>query len=422
LIGPIDLSAGTHQATLSVTGGDGVIEWDALRVAIRAPTDLRVTREAEDGSGEGEIVERGNASAGKTVRLRSRQSRVLRFDVQTQGRYQVVVRYSNDSDTQRPGEQVSVAWNQAVIGRFQAEATNLDIAGAGWNNFVSSQLQDPIDLPAGPAELTISTDGGDGLIEIDSVSLCQGGCLDVKPAQACAGVTAIVNGASFGKRARPTVAPGEIVALFGFALGPVEGAPCGLDGSRRVVTSCAGTTVRFDEIAAPMFFVRADQINAQVPYEVAGRTTVTVQVLSARSPASVFSVNIEPSDPGIFTYSAPDTRALILNGNNTMNSPENPAARGEIVSVFATGEGQTAPSGVTGRLCSAAALATPVLACGARIGGESAPPAYCGCAPDFAGLLQLNLPIPRSAASGALPLVITVGNNSSQSGVLVWVR
>jgi uncharacterized protein (TIGR03437 family) len=47
---------------------------------------------------------------------------------------------------------------------------------------------------------------------------------------------------------------------------------------------------------------------------------------------------------------------------------------------------------------------------------------YCGCAPGFAGLLQVNLQIPHSAPGGAATIVLTIGNNSSQPGVVVWVR
>ena len=39
------------------------------------------------------------------------------------------------------------------------------------------------------------------------------------------------------------------------------------------------------------------------------------------------------------------TQAVVVNQDRSMNSVSNPAARGEIVTLFATGEGQTAPAG-----------------------------------------------------------------------------
>ena len=40
----------------------------------------------------------------------------------------------------------------------------------------------------------------------------------------------------------------------------------------------------------------------------------------------------------------------ILNQDNSLNGPGNPAAKGSIVQVYLTGEGQTSPQGVTGAI------------------------------------------------------------------------
>jgi uncharacterized protein (TIGR03437 family) len=212
------------------------------------------------------------------------------------------------------------------------------------------------------------------------------------------------------------------VTIFGSLLGPIEGVNCGLDANQRALTSCGGTRVIVDGVAAPLFYVRADQVNAQIPYEIAGRTGARVQISSDSCTSSEFSVKVEPSDPGIFTYPPPDNRAVALNQNGTLNSRDNPAARGDVIILYATGEGQTMPPGVTGQLCAPPNLAMPLLPCSAYIGGEPAPKEYCGCAPKFAGLLQLNVRIPQSVSAGAVPIAITLGNNSSQPGVVVWVH
>ncbi|MBV8730735.1 MAG: hypothetical protein JO336_13105, partial [Acidobacteriia bacterium] len=48
---------------------------------------------------------------------------------------------------------------------------------------------------------------------------------------------------------------------------------------------------------------------------------------------------------------------------------------------------------------------------------------YAGGVPGLVeGLMQLNIQIPTTAASGALPIVVTIGNNSTQAGVTVSVQ
>jgi uncharacterized protein (TIGR03437 family) len=57
------------------------------------------------------------------------------------------------------------------------------------------------------------------------------------------------------------------------------------------------------------------------------------------------------------------------------------------------------------------------------IGGQPAFVAFYGEAPGLvSGVMQLNIQIPVNAPSGNLPIVASVGGNSSQSGVTVSVQ
>ena len=57
----------------------------------------------------------------------------------------------------------------------------------------------------------------------------------------------------------------------------------------------------------------------------------------------------------------------------------------------------------------------------AWVGGVSADVLYGGVAPGLVtGVLQVNVRVP-AGVSGSVPLLISVGNAQSQSGVTVWV-
>jgi uncharacterized protein (TIGR03437 family) len=231
----------------------------------------------------------------------------------------------------------------------------------------------------------------------------------------------IVNAASF---AAGGVAPGEIATLFGSQIGPAALTGLRLTGAGRVETVLAETRILFDGVAAPLLYVSANQGSAIVPYAVAGRATTQVQVeyRGVRSPA--VSVAVAPSAPGLFTLNASGGGpGAFLNQDYSVNSASNPAARGSAVILFATGEGQTNPPGADGKLA-ADPLPAPLLPVSVTIGGQPAAVLYAGGAPGLvAGVLQVNVRIPEGVTPGpAVPVGLTVGNASSQSGVTLAVR
>ncbi len=79
---------------------------------------------------------------------------------------------------------------------------------------------------------------------------------------------------------RAPLAPGEIVSIFSSAggLGPDTAASGVYDANGMLSTTLGGVQVLLNGTAAPLFYVQANQINAQVPYEMAGQTSVQVQV------------------------------------------------------------------------------------------------------------------------------------------------
>ena len=102
-------------------------------------------------------------------------------------------------------------------------------------------------------------------------------------------VLSVTNGASLQTGA---VSPGEIVTIFGNGIGPATPAP-GTSftptASGTVPTTLAGVKVTFNNVPAPMIFVSPGQINAIVPYEVAGQTSVPVVVTNNSTTSAAFT-------------------------------------------------------------------------------------------------------------------------------------
>jgi uncharacterized protein (TIGR03437 family) len=171
--------------------------------------------------------------------------------------------------------------------------------------------------------------------------------------------------------------------------------------------------VLFDGIPAPILYASASQINAVVPYEVSGTASnIAVEFGNTAIPGGTY--NVIPATPGIFS---------ILNQDNSLNSPSNPAARGSTIQIYATGMGATSPPSVTGEI-SAGDRNQPILPVSAAIGGVSAAVTYAGPAPGaVAGLFQVNVTVPQNLSAGAaLPVVLTVGDATTQPNVNLFVK
>jgi uncharacterized protein (TIGR03437 family) len=207
-----------------------------------------------------------------------------------------------------------------------------------------------------------------------------------------------------------------------------------LDAAGRVATELAETRVLFDGLPAPLVYVTKNQLSAVVPYGAerslvwgapgfrSGLIDVRLEYQGARSRAA--RLLLKESVPAIFSAdSSGKGQGAILNQDGSRNSAENPAARGSVVMIFATGEGATNPPGVDGAIAGAV-LPKPALLVGATIGGVSAEVQYAGAAPDLmAGVLQVNAKVPESITPGpAVGVQTRIGQSTSPAGVTLAVR
>ncbi|MGO9011944.1 MAG: hypothetical protein ACLQPN_17740 [Bryobacteraceae bacterium] len=221
---------------------------------------------------------------------------------------------------------------------------------------------------------------------------------------------ALVNAAS---QSQGAVAPGEIVTLYGASIGPASGVAGSFDASGSIGNLLAGAEVRFDGVPAPLFYAQASQINAQVPYTVAGESFTEVEVYDQGQLVGALSVPVAASTPALFTAA--------LNQDGSVNSPSTPAARGTVVTFFGTGEGLTNGANIAGQ-AAATPYPSPILPVTLTVDGIAAQLFYAGEAPTFAGLLQVNAVMPGGfVPSGPVAVQLTVGVASSPA-ITVWLQ
>jgi uncharacterized protein (TIGR03437 family) len=108
-----------------------------------------------------------------------------------------------------------------------------------------------------------------------------------------------------------------------------------------VVKTLANTQVLFDGISAPLVYAQSRQINAIVPWQLEGRSTTEACVVYAGAKTNCITLPVSEMSPGFFRIRPGDLAAL--NQDSSINSPENPAKQGSIVTVFLTGSGPSVP-------------------------------------------------------------------------------
>ena len=235
-------------------------------------------------------------------------------------------------------------------------------------------------------------------------------------------VVSISSVASAASLQGASVAPGEIVNVNGSNIGPERFTEAAA-ANDALPTAVAETRVLFDDIPSPLLSVSGAQIKCIVPYAVAAKTTTQVVVEYRGIRSAAVTIPVVPAKPALFSVNGSGRgQGLILNEDFTPNSSDSTAGRGSVIQLLGTGQGQTDPPGVDGRIVRDI-LPQPVLPVTVTIGDIQAEVVYAGApAEAVAGFFQLNVRIPDGVPDGDAAVVVFVGEARSQPALTVSVR
>jgi uncharacterized protein (TIGR03437 family) len=231
----------------------------------------------------------------------------------------------------------------------------------------------------------------------------------------------VINSASYIGR----LAPGALGTVFGKDLGgPESGILAEFTGrsNDRLPTNIAGIRVLVHDAfgsllgEAPLLYLDDQQINFQMPFEVAGMSRVRIVVDNNGARSEPEGVQLTPSAPGIFTYDG--VRAIATNQDGSLNSPTNPAARRDVMTVYMTGQGPVAPNWPTGKAASAVPLILAPTEAHAVVGGVEGKIEFLGLAPGMVGVLQMNFRPNHFTPLGDQSLKARIGRHESNPGVI----
>jgi uncharacterized protein (TIGR03437 family) len=243
--------------------------------------------------------------------------------------------------------------------------------------------------------------------------------LAVQGTQPAGTITAVANAGSF----QPGVASATWIAILGSNLSTTTYTWQASDFVNGMLpTSLQGVSVTIDGLPALVEYISPTQINVLAPDD-ASTGPVQVQVTAAQLASNSLTVQESAFFPALFTiangmyvaalhldYSLVGSAGLLPGVTST------PAQPGETIAIYATGFGPTNPASPTAQL-----VATPEPLANSvqvTIGGVAASVTYAGLVGP--GTYQLNVTVPNLPAGDA-PVVATVGNFTTQTGVSVTV-
>jgi len=189
----------------------------------------------------------------------------------------------------------------------------------------------------------------------------------------------------------------------------------------------ADIQVLFNDEPSPLYYVSPDQINFLLSMKApsSGSADLVVQRASTGQVLASAPVSMGPASPALFTAGSTGSGLVAaLNQDNTVNTPSSPAARGEVIQLFGTGQGFVEGAPPDGE--AASGLTPTTERPRVWIEPDYVPEdhiLYSGLAPGLAGVWQINVKIPERTAPGQrLIFVQLMSINSSPPQTRIVVK
>jgi uncharacterized protein (TIGR03437 family) len=198
------------------------------------------------------------------------------------------------------------------------------------------------------------------------------------------------------------LAPGTIASVYGNQLAT---SPSGSPGPP-LLTQFQGTSIMTGGLGAPLFYVSPQQVNIQIPFELAPNQFYPV-VATLNGLSSVpDKFLVAPATPGVIAF--PDGTAKAQHGDGSFVTATSPAKPGETLAVYLVGMGLTNPvvaSGVGAPFNPHPIVTSPPTV---TVDGTQASLQFPGgLVGGSVGLYQINFTVPQGARTGTLNLVVT---------------
>jgi uncharacterized protein (TIGR03437 family) len=250
--------------------------------------------------------------------------------------------------------------------------------------------------------------------------------IELEPTVPAAPSISAANLVSAATLAPGPVAPNSWVTVYGSNLGVTTrswndadftdaGMPVSLDGVSVVMTVFGAPRLAY------VGYVSPTQVNFLLPSD-ASASSYQVQIRNPAGLTAQIPMTINANAGQMLTLDGTYVAGAHLDGtllgkpSLLSSTPTMPAAPGEMITLYATGCGQTNPPLIPGQIpVQAYNLATLPQA---TIGGISATVMSANVVPGSPGMYQINVQVPKNSPTGDQPVVLQLGTTNTASTLL----
>jgi uncharacterized protein (TIGR03437 family) len=210
------------------------------------------------------------------------------------------------------------------------------------------------------------------------------------------------------------VAAGSYVSIYGTDLSDalqIEQTP-----SLPVTLSTVAVTFDSEGISQPgkLHFVSPTQVNAQIPGEFQGKSSVKVKIWMGALPSNVITVPLSQYAPGFFEVAG---LAAAQDINYALINRSHPARRGEVVQLYLNGLGPVTNQPASGEPTGSSTFSTTLVAPSVTVGGRPAQVIFSGLTPGVVGLYQVNAILAADTPTGDQQVTVSIDGVPSKPSV-----
>ena len=218
------------------------------------------------------------------------------------------------------------------------------------------------------------------------------------------------------------LAPGSYATIAGTDFSSVPLFP----STSRLPIALGEVSVSFDaggiSVPAPISYMSFNQINIQIPWEMAGQASAKVKVNYHGISGPSVTVPLAPTSPAFFEYTDAGNSQLSVvaqDSNYNFIGANNGAGRGKAIVLYANGLGAVNDTPPTGALTPTTVLSRTTTLPTVTIGGKNAQVLFSGMVPLAVGFYQINVTVPADAPTGLQPIVLAIGGVTSKQSQIV---
>jgi uncharacterized protein (TIGR03437 family) len=174
-------------------------------------------------------------------------------------------------------------------------------------------------------------------------------------------------------------------------------------------------------VSAPLLYASAGVVNIQVPWELAGQSSVLLRAVLNGNGGPSQTLLLAAFAPGIFTVNT-SGQGAVVDSSGQLVGPDNPATAGSSIQVYCTGLGPVTNPPASGGAASSTMLSSTITKPTVMIGRMAATVTFSGLSPGTVGEYQVNVQVPTGVTPGpAVPLVLSIGGVTSNT-VMIAVQ